>query len=827
MDLADDSRSEILTSEHNYDEQPEPIEQSASPEQNNSDLEQASILFVGDIEERPEVCVDFEGRVYSDHELSDSNSSSSFSNHDVNSIFGDSDDMGQGLLSDSDDSDINIDNNFDDETYLYPGCEKPVDLAILELLEIHLNNSMTKTAFKDFLKFYVSSLPAGHNMPCTVHTVFKYVENLSIPVREVGHYFCYPAMHLQKSKDNHCIIDGCNSTDVKVFYELPIEQQIRFLFEHRGLADVIDKYREQRSTIRGKICDVADGSEYARVWRGVAARYKITLILNTDGVQPHKSSGAKLWPLMFTIMEVPPVLRSSFIIVWGIWFDKKLKPDMNMFLEPFVTSLSKIHDEGGVTWNHPDSGIQHQSPVQAPLIVADAPARAAVLNMQEHNAKYACNTCEQKSNKLPAPPVVEGEKKKRRLRRFIYQEDPAPLRTHDSIMSQGIFVLRHGVESKRGIKGLTITRKLPGCDLCTIVLSEYMHSVLKGIVLQFCTLWFFVKGDWYIGNHLTEINHFLCHDIHPPDYVTRLPRSVEFFSYFKANELRSLLLYYSLIIVSRFMSSKFVQHWLLLVQAVYLLLQDEISEEDLEAADAMLRIFLRGVGPLYGDEQYTYNVHQLTHLVLYVRRWGPLWATSAFPFESFNGLLGNMIHGSKNEGKELLKQIFLAQGVQMLRNVVHKRRYTSQFTGIAARGKPLSRCLSPAEALCLKDIDLRKFKLFGRVSIGRELFSSQEYDKQKKRNNSWVEFSHADRKHYGRILFFLQSEDQTLALVSVLRVAHANFFFHRASQTRVKHIIPVEPTEELKVCDVYDLQKKLIQVGDYLCVRPNAVERNL
>ena len=144
-----------------------------------------------------------------------------------------------------------------------------------------------------------------------------------------------------------------------------------------------------------------------------------------------------------------------------------------------MTSLSKIHDEGGVTWKHPDSGLQLQSPVKAPLIVADAPARPAVLNMQEHNAKYACNTCEQKSNKLPASLIVESEKRKRRLRQSIYKENPAPLRTHDSIMNQGIFALRHGLDSKRGINGLTITRKLPGCDLCNIVLAEYMNSVLK------------------------------------------------------------------------------------------------------------------------------------------------------------------------------------------------------------------------------------------------------------------------------------------------------------------------------------------------------------
>ena len=385
VDLADGFHSEIFK---NYDKESESIEKSASAEQDIRDLEQVSMSFVGDNEERHKFCVEFESQVSPDNE-SDGNLSSPLSHHHENSIFRDSDNMGQELI-DSDASDVNIDNNyFDDETYLYPGCEKATDVAILELLEIHFNNSITKTALKDFLKFYVSSLPSNHNMPCTVHTMFQYVENLSIPVREISHYFCYPAMHSLKSKQNHCNIDSLHSTDVKVFYELPIERQIRFLFEHRGLADVIAKYREKRSTMRGKICDVADGTEYARVWRGVAAMYKITLILNTDGIQPHKSSAAKMWPLMFTIMEVPPVLRSSFLIVSGIWFDKKLKPNMNMFLEPFVTSLSKIHDEGGVTWKHPDSGLQLQSPVKAPLILADAPARAAVLNMQEHNAKYA------------------------------------------------------------------------------------------------------------------------------------------------------------------------------------------------------------------------------------------------------------------------------------------------------------------------------------------------------------------------------------------------------------------------------------------------------
>ena len=665
-------------------------------------------------------------------------------------------------------------------------------------------------------------------MPRSVHHLMAYVEKFAIPVKEVRHFYCFPLMHSVNPKNSPCGFNGCESVDIRVFYELPIDQQIRYLFEQRGLARVIDKYAEKRANMRDKICDVSDGSEYIRVWQGVVAKYKLTLILNTDGVDPYNSSSAKLWPFMFTFVEVPPHLRSSFTIVWGIWFDKHKKPDMNLYLKPFVSALEIINGEGGVTWKHPESNEVHRSPIRAPVIIADAPARAAVLNMQEHQSKYACNTCEQKTTKLPAPPVVEGQKRKNRLRRFLFKEQPALLRTHERMKDQGRYALRHGLQNKKGMKGDTVISDAPRLDLSTCVLAEYMHSILKGIVLQICYLWFFVRGDWYIGDHLDEINHFLCNDIHPPDYLTRLPRALLYFSYFKANELRALLLYYSPVIASRYMDEKYVQHWLLFVGAIFLLLQESISEDDLLTAEAMLRLFVRDIGALYGDKHYTYNMHMLTHLVLYVRRWGPLWSTSAFLFESFNGVLSKMIHGSKNEGKELVNQIFLAQAVQMLRNVVNEGTYESSIGGIKIHGRHLSaRCLTPVESLCLKDFDTRSVRFFGRVSVGRELYSSEEYEKDKKRNNSWVECVHGGRKHFGRINVFCTLENRVLCFVSVLKVVHSKFFFHKASLIRLKHIIPVEPTEEIICCDVHDIKRKLIQVGSFLCERPNVVERNL
>ena len=50
---------------------------------------------------------------------------------------------------------------------------------------------------------------------------------------------------------------------------------------------------------------------------------------------------------------------------------------------------------------------------------------------------------------------------------------------------------------------------------------------------------------------------------------------------------------------------------------------------------------------VYIEKRYmTIKVHQLLHLVDSVRCLGPLWAHSCFPFESLNGRIKRMFHGT-------------------------------------------------------------------------------------------------------------------------------------------------------------------------------------
>ena len=44
----------------------------------------------------------------------------------------------------------------------------------------------------------------------------------------------------------------------------------------------------------------------------------------------------------------------------------------------------------------------------------------------------------------------------------------------------------------------------------------------------------------------------------------------------------------------------------------------------------------------------TMNMHQLKHLSECVKHWGPLWGYSCFCFESLNGHLKKLFHGTKD-----------------------------------------------------------------------------------------------------------------------------------------------------------------------------------
>lgn len=142
------------------------------------------------------------------------------------------------------------------------------------------------------------------------------------------------------------------------------------------------------------------------------------------------------------------------------------------------------------------------------------------------------------------------------------------------------------------------------------------------------------------------------------------------------------------------------------------MLQDKIRiQPDLEKAECLMQKFVEEFESLYGERQLSYNVHQMLHLNLSIRRWGPLSQNSAFQFENFIGNISKMVHGSKHISQELINNIKVSQGLQLLQNKVESMKFLFQRVLIdETLGKCVNITFSDEEIHLLRTIGAIKKK---------------------------------------------------------------------------------------------------------------------
>ncbi|KAM7289896.1 hypothetical protein ISCGN_030024 [Ixodes scapularis] len=207
-------------------------------------------------------------------------------------------------------------------------------------------------------------------------------------------------------------------------------------------------------------------------------------------------------------------------------------PDMVMCLNPFVNEINRI---GTITWE--SGGHVVNTTVQIVCCCVDAPARVAVLNMKQFNGYYGCTWCLQKGT------FLNGSM------RYPVQEDGAvaPERTVRSSRKDAAAALQKG-EPSRGVKGPSPLMNAPGPDLVWGANPDYLHCVLEGVTKQICEKWLTcTQLECYIGTPKTvEIIDKRLLQLTPPQWFTRLPRSLVDRPFWKASEWKWWLLHYAI-----------------------------------------------------------------------------------------------------------------------------------------------------------------------------------------------------------------------------------------------------------------------------------------
>ncbi|KAM7285073.1 uncharacterized protein ISCGN_032047 [Ixodes scapularis] len=397
----------------------------------------------------------------------------------------------------------------------------------------------------------------------------------------------------------------------------------------------------------------------------------------------------------------------------------------------------------------------------------------------------------------------------------------------------------------QGVKGPSVLSLIPRFDLASSFVIDYMHCVLLGVVKMLMATWFDSKyhaEPWYLGRQLKTIDERLL-AIQPPDFITRTPRSVRHRMYWKASEFRAWLLFYSIPVLSGILPLAHLQHFVLLVSAIHMLLKQSVRRHEIDLAETFLSRFVEESASLYGPQFLTFNMHQLTHLGLSVRRWGPLWATSAFLFEDRNGELVRVIQGTRAIDKQLATLVGIGNALNSIErrmdkgstafsvlNRIRNVHFPKQTTdgSVKLHGRPCQANRKIASFLSTQSM-FDNALIYKRATIGCVTFTSSIYENQKLRNNRTVRCTTENGICYASIECFVKNSMEVYAVLNEFFIDDSETIVHESMNYSLSQFIPVYSADnQLVIVPLPQTElHKCIFVLDYIVSTPNLFEMNL
>ncbi|KAM7304047.1 uncharacterized protein ISCGN_013947 [Ixodes scapularis] len=186
------------------------------------------------------------------------------------------------------------------------------------------------------------------------------------------------------------VISTKNFSQRNFFTMLNLKLQLEVLLADKGIAqELFRSLQKKNEKADNTMRDLTDGALYQKQTAN-SSWCDITLTMNTDGARVFHSSKSSQWPLQHVVNELPVHIRWGNVLLAALWFGAG-HPDMVMFLNLSVNEINRI---GKITWE--SGGHVMNSRVQIVCCCVDAPARAAVLNMEQFNGYYGCTWCLQK-----------------------------------------------------------------------------------------------------------------------------------------------------------------------------------------------------------------------------------------------------------------------------------------------------------------------------------------------------------------------------------------------------------------------------------------------
>lgn len=189
--------------------------------------------------------------------------------------------------------------------------------------------------------------------------------------------------------------------------------------------------------------------------------------------------------------------------------------------------------------------------------------------------------------------------------------------------------------------------------------GDSLHLIDLGIMKRCLLGW----RDGSFGNYKTKwcardimkVTNFL-ENCRMPSEIHRAVRGLDVLCHWKGTEYRTFLYYLGVVILKDVLPSDVFQHYLKFFCAVTICSSHTYSKY-LDLAKKLLNSYLEYFRDIYGEDYISSNVHNLTHLVDEVKKFGPVTNFNSYPFESRLFQIKNLLRSGNSPLAQVAKRI--------------------------------------------------------------------------------------------------------------------------------------------------------------------------
>lgn len=385
------------------------------------------------------------------------------------------------------------------------------------------------------------------------------------------------------------------------------------------------------------------GSEF------LSAPHNYAVLLNVDWLQPFVHLTYSVGVIYVVILNLPRLIRfkRENVILLGVIPGPSEPPlTINTYLAPIISDLLDLWK--GVKMRLPDST---SITIRCALIgvSCDLPAARKVCGFLSHSANLGCSMCYAEfSEGFGSRNYSDFDRNNWRMR--TNNQHRADIKKIEKAKTK--------TEQLKLVKDLgcrySVLLDLPYFDPVRMLLIDPMHNLFLGSA-KHLTLDILIRRGILSKEDLDKIEQRLK-NTEVPIGLGRLPTRIDAGKFLTAEQWKNWTVYFSIFCLHGLIPSDQLECWRHFVLACRRLCKFSITDNDMTIADGLLLQFCKRVCRIYGRDAITPNCHMHCHLVSCIKNFGPFHSFWLFPFERYNGILGDQPNNNRSVELQFMRR---------------------------------------------------------------------------------------------------------------------------------------------------------------------------